>query len=278
MSEVIHAHSGRDRWTPIWNDAIRDKRLSFRATGLLCYLLSLPPNWKPHQAHIIEQKTEGRDAVFTAWKELQELGYIVKELRRGSQGVIEETIWHVYENPSESTALLENRKAVLPEDGKTVTKKDLSDKKDLGKKDSLSLFPDSEIQKTNPDVGKSMYDSISESQIETIRLAYPKMVDSGPARKAIRKALERRSYEFLLSKTKSFAICKMTTDPKYIKSPQNWYNDENYEDDEAQWTETPHANYQRSQQAAQGIPKEQPKMMMSAEQRREIRRQQEDQQ
>lgn len=88
-----------DRFTPILNDTIRDAKMSFRATGLLIYLLSLPPNWKASQSHISTVKTEGRDAVVSAWNELRDLGYLHKRTVRDA-GRIVATEWHVFETPT----------------------------------------------------------------------------------------------------------------------------------------------------------------------------------
>lgn len=80
------------------NDTVRDERISFRATGLLVYLLSLPADWVVSQQHILGLKKEGRDAGITAWRELQESGYIEKIVDRDSGGKITGTTWIIYES------------------------------------------------------------------------------------------------------------------------------------------------------------------------------------
>lgn len=140
-----------------------------------------------------------------------------------------------------------------------------------------SLFPETETKSTNhPDIGNigkhmqemsSEVSSQMEAKIETIRRAYPKKVDAEAARKAIKEALKKRSYEYLLQKATAYGFCKLGTDPRYVKSPAKWFRDGNYDDDEAEWTETPHNEYVRSQREQQEAPRVIPKMM-SAEQRR----------
>lgn len=88
----------RDKWAQILNDTIRDNRMSFKATGLLVYLLSLPPDWKANQQHIATCKKDGRDSVISAWNELRDLGYIQKEIIREA-GQIVTTIWKIFEIP-----------------------------------------------------------------------------------------------------------------------------------------------------------------------------------
>jgi hypothetical protein len=66
-------------YTCIANQAIRDKRLSFRARGLHHLLLSYPDNWVINTQQLNQESDkEGRDAIATALKELEKLGYITR--------------------------------------------------------------------------------------------------------------------------------------------------------------------------------------------------------
>lgn len=66
--------AGRN-FTLILNDAIRDSRLSWRAKGILAGCLSISDR-KFSKQWIIDNGTEGRDAVIAALKELREFGYL----------------------------------------------------------------------------------------------------------------------------------------------------------------------------------------------------------
>lgn len=58
------------------NAAATDKRLSFRARGLLAYMLSRPPSWRFNAERLArETDGEGREAVRTAMRELSTAGY-----------------------------------------------------------------------------------------------------------------------------------------------------------------------------------------------------------
>lgn len=52
--------------------------LSFRARGVLLYLLSFEPGTRLHSSKIAAAGTEGRDAIRNALMELQDLGYVQK--------------------------------------------------------------------------------------------------------------------------------------------------------------------------------------------------------
>jgi len=75
-------------------------------------------------------------------------------------------------------------------------------------------------------------------QPEDVYLAYPKHVGKGSALKAIRRALESRSAEFLLERVTAYAAA-VSRWPKerrqYIPMPATWFNAERYEDDQREW-------------------------------------------
>ena len=82
MSTEIRVVRRKDRFVQVPNDTIRDNRLSFRARGVLAYVLSLP-DWEPRDSRsIAENGTEGRDAILKVIKELTEHGYFHKRTVR----------------------------------------------------------------------------------------------------------------------------------------------------------------------------------------------------
>jgi hypothetical protein len=85
-------------WTTFDNRTLRDKRLSFRARGLLCYLLSFPDNWTVNSEIIARDTSEGRDAIRTALKDLEAAGYVVRTKERSGAGHIM-TVTTVFDRP-----------------------------------------------------------------------------------------------------------------------------------------------------------------------------------
>jgi len=65
-------------WTSIPNAALEDPALSWRATGLLAYLLSRPPGWETDSVRLASSRpgAEGRDAVRSALAELEAARYL----------------------------------------------------------------------------------------------------------------------------------------------------------------------------------------------------------
>lgn len=76
----------KKNYTVISDAALRDERLSFRATGVLAYLLSLPDGAELSGVRLVNAKAEGRDAVYTALKELDDAGYLLRDRRQDDTG------------------------------------------------------------------------------------------------------------------------------------------------------------------------------------------------
>ena len=75
----IHRATHASSSTKLPNEAVRDDRLSWKARGVHHYILSCPDAWRTNIAHLVRQSDkDGRDAVKSALKELESLGYLGK--------------------------------------------------------------------------------------------------------------------------------------------------------------------------------------------------------
>jgi hypothetical protein len=99
--------SKRERFVVIDKTPIEDARLSFKATGLIAFLLSKPDDWTIRHRDLVTAKADGRAAVLAGLKELEEYGYLQRQKRRNADG---QFVWEqvVYERPSD-----ENRQAMV---------------------------------------------------------------------------------------------------------------------------------------------------------------------
>ena len=92
--------SKRDsNFTIISNTGMKDERLSFKAKGLLAYMLTLPDDWVFYESEIAKHSTDGKQAVRTGLKELQATGYLVKEQARNQNGKFSKVDWVVSDEP-----------------------------------------------------------------------------------------------------------------------------------------------------------------------------------
>jgi hypothetical protein len=76
----------RKRFTQIERETANDTRLSFRARGVLLWLLDKPDDWRTSSDAIARHGKEGRDAVRAALTELEDAGYLLREKIRGEHG------------------------------------------------------------------------------------------------------------------------------------------------------------------------------------------------
>lgn len=99
MITIIRAPR-RVRYSVISTIAIEDRRLSFKARGLLCYLLSKPDNWTIRTGELVNaSEADGRDAVRAGLLELRSAGYLVFVKKRDGAGRISSS-YTLYEEPA----------------------------------------------------------------------------------------------------------------------------------------------------------------------------------
>lgn len=82
---ILHDHHGvsnpseQKGYGLLRKEALLDSRLSYRARGILAYLLCTDDLGHTDSNHLAQYGKEGRDAVRSALKELEELGYIYRK-------------------------------------------------------------------------------------------------------------------------------------------------------------------------------------------------------
>lgn len=96
------AKSPEHPYSMIANTAIRDSRLSWKARGVLVYILSMPNDWTIWQSELANHsEQDGRESLETAIDELKEHGYITVEVERDEMGRIQRFAYEVHEEPVE---------------------------------------------------------------------------------------------------------------------------------------------------------------------------------
>lgn len=68
---------------------VNDKRLSYKAVGLLAYLLSKPDNWTVNIKHLSKQHKDGKASVESGLKELEKYNYLHRYKKRNKKGQYE---------------------------------------------------------------------------------------------------------------------------------------------------------------------------------------------
>lgn len=98
MSKIIADE--RASFSVISNHHLWRKDLSFRAKGLLDFILASPPDWKISEAGLMAYSGgEGKTAIRTAMKELIDKGYITRHQTRDESGRLGEMEYQICQRP-----------------------------------------------------------------------------------------------------------------------------------------------------------------------------------
>lgn len=73
-------------FTILPNAVIRDRRLSFKAIGLMAHIMSLPDGWRINSDRLAMAGPDGRDAIRAGLRELEAAGYLVRRRHRTPDG------------------------------------------------------------------------------------------------------------------------------------------------------------------------------------------------
>ena len=87
-------------FTRILNDPLQDERLSFKARGLLAYMLTKPDHFRFYIEELMKHTTEGKDSIRAGLKELERLGYVHRYAIKDARGKIVSWELDIYESPS----------------------------------------------------------------------------------------------------------------------------------------------------------------------------------
>lgn len=89
-------------YTVIANIHLKDRRLSYRAKGLLSVMLSLPPEWDYTLKGLAVIVSDDVDSVRAAIRELEKYGYLMHRCSRDERGRMSVNEYRVYENPADN--------------------------------------------------------------------------------------------------------------------------------------------------------------------------------
>lgn len=73
--------------------------MTMKAKGLLCYLLSLPDDWKLYKTELKKHFKDGKDGIYSAFDELVALGYVEQTEREKKQGKFDGYDYAVFDSP-----------------------------------------------------------------------------------------------------------------------------------------------------------------------------------
>ena len=135
MADTIRRTNRTGNFTTVRNEYLQDVNLSWKAKGLITYIMSLPPDWQLNLSDLKKRSKDGRDATAAGLRELITNGYCQRCKVRGDGGTFVGCDYEVSdikefepeqpqtENPFMDTPQTENPVAVNPETEKPDTEK-----------------------------------------------------------------------------------------------------------------------------------------------------------
>ncbi|MCC4383746.1 DnaD domain protein [Limosilactobacillus reuteri] len=104
----------KDRFSIIDNRIIENKKISFKARGLLIYMLAKPDDWKFYPDELAKHSDkDGVKAINTALQEIESVGYLVRKRKRDNKGHFKGIDYLLYETPQVINPDSQNRNADL---------------------------------------------------------------------------------------------------------------------------------------------------------------------
>lgn len=152
-------------------EALENVNLSWKAKGLLAYLLSLPDDWKIYVEELQSHSKDGRDSTAAALKELIEAKYIKRVQLRGSHGKFGVYQYIVYEYPQSIENAYFPPKTGFPNTAKPKTEKPKTEKPNTENpkllNNKLTNKEEEETIKVDPEVVSKYEDCILQKVSDT---------------------------------------------------------------------------------------------------------------
>lgn len=86
MADTIRRTKRTGNFTTVRNEYLQDVNLSWKAKGLITYIMSLPPDWQLNLSDLKKRSKDGRDATAAGLRELITNGYCQRYKIRGDGG------------------------------------------------------------------------------------------------------------------------------------------------------------------------------------------------
>ena len=218
-----------ENYTTVHNGFIKRKDLSWKAKGIMTYLLSLPDDWVVNLDEIKRNASDGESSFRSGWKELKDAGYVSKRSIRDevTKKILKwETI--IKEIPDEKKNHNVGNHNV---ESHQVGNHQVDNRKLLSTKELSTNKPITNIQKEHQpsDDGQS-----TSERFEVLWKEYPRKEGKKKAFASYKRALKNgvTDEEIMegLEKYNQY-IKKEKTDRKYIAHGSTWFNENRWQDE-----------------------------------------------
>lgn len=230
---IIRTNKDNNPFVMLDKTALNDSNLSWKAKGVHAFMMSKPDDWKFYMENIEKSSKDGRESLRSAFKELQEQGYLTRRPHQDSQGRLDgwETI--VHEQPIERKQV--HRKTGFPSDGETDRRENRqtgepTDGKPAATNNNLTNNDLTKNNNTKNELKSNEQDKLARAFSEVWEL-YPNKKGKAVAFREYKKALKAGvQHETIINGVQAYArTCG--TDIQFIAHGSTWFNQKRWDDD-----------------------------------------------
>jgi hypothetical protein len=218
----------------IANAALRDKRLSFKARGILALVLSHSGEWSASKRWLESQsEKDGLAAIQTALNELTELGYRTVTRERANDGIRTVVVWR--HEPEDAILCRSGNLTVTKPDGHETgsSLEHYSSEHHIEEHNEADVSVEATGIEPDPFLPVHAGSGLSRRQIaffDSFWDAYPRKAAKGAARKAWEAAIKKADPQSILLAASKFAH-DPNRDPQFTPHPATWLNQERWNDE-----------------------------------------------
>ncbi|MGE6960829.1 DnaD domain-containing protein [Bacillus thuringiensis] len=168
-------------YTTINNTGLKDTRLSWKAKGILAYILTLPDDWIFYMEEVTKHSKDGIASLKAGMKELKECGYVKRFPIKGEDGKISRWEMIIYEVPQVEKPLVENQLVENPpvenlpvENQSLLSTKELSTNKqntNIQSSSSIFSFYENNFGILNSFIAESISQWVNDTSEELVQAA-----------------------------------------------------------------------------------------------------------
>lgn len=107
---IIRSKNKTENFTIMLNEIFQRSDISARAKGIYAYIMTLPSDWKIYKSELFSHFSEGKGALQTAFKELEDNGYIESFQERDERGKFAGIQYIIYESSQGQKPEIKSRK------------------------------------------------------------------------------------------------------------------------------------------------------------------------
>ena len=96
---MVQVKKNKSNYVAVTQEFIKDASLSWKAKGILMYLLSQPEDSRLNEIEVARYSTDGMSSFKSGIKELKDHGYLEIRIEKDKSGKFSSSRWILHENP-----------------------------------------------------------------------------------------------------------------------------------------------------------------------------------